>query len=98
MRRHFLLAAALLLMTGAAFAATQGGTMPVPLPLFPPNNWWNTDISAAPVDPSSNAFMATITTQMTNPTTHAIAGLHPDFGGDDSDNPRSTRSRLRRSR
>lgn len=47
--------------------------MPVPLPLFPPNNWWNTDISAAPVDDDSADYI-----QFIGPTT----GLHPDFGGD----------------
>lgn len=47
--------------------------MPVPLPLFPPNNWWNTDISAAPVDTNSANFITFI---------GATKGLHPDFGGD----------------
>jgi hypothetical protein len=27
---------------------------PPPLPVFPPDNWWNQDISAAPVDPGSS--------------------------------------------
>lgn len=56
-----------------AAAATQGTPLPVPLPLFPPNNWWNVDISAAPVDPNSSAYINFI-----GPTD----GLHPDFGGD----------------
>jgi hypothetical protein len=57
----------------SAFAATQGGVMPVPLPLFPPNNWWNTDVSAAPLDANSAGFITFI---------GATKGLHPDFGGD----------------
>ena len=47
--------------------------MPVPKPLFPANNWWNVDVSAAPLDPSSAAYITFI-----GPT----RGLHPDFGGD----------------
>ena len=36
---------------------------------FPPNNWWNTDISQYPLDPNSDAYIA------------ALPGnLHPDFG------------------
>ena len=33
-------------------------SLPGPLPLFPPTNWWNTEISAAPVDPGSDAFIS----------------------------------------
>ena len=47
-----------------------GGALP--LPLFPPDNWWNLDISAAPVDTGSAAFITFI-----GPTRR----LHPDFGG-----------------
>jgi hypothetical protein len=54
-------------------AATQGGAIPVPLPLFPPNNWWNVDVSNAPVDSNSASFISFIGT---------TRGLHPDFGGD----------------
>jgi hypothetical protein len=51
----------------------QGGPLPGPLPLFPPNNWWNLDISTAPVDPSSGNYITFI---------GATRKLHPDFGGD----------------
>lgn len=51
------------------------GTLPGPLPLFPPTNWWNTDISAAPVDPGSAAFIAFINNG-------GNRALHPDCGGD----------------
>jgi hypothetical protein len=58
-------------------AATQGGAIPVPLPLFPQNNWWNVDISAAPVDTNSASYIAVIG--------GAAQNAHPDFGGDDPD-------------
>ena len=51
------------------------GAPPAPLPLFPPDNWWNTDISAAPVDPNSASFIAFINNGGTR-------HLHPDFGGE----------------
>src|SRR5689334_18439017 len=57
----------------AAAAAQQGASLGVPQPLFPPNNWWNTDISSAPVDPSSAAYINFI---------GATDAMHPDFGGD----------------
>ena len=39
--------------------------------LFPADNWWNLDISRAPVDPGSAAFIAFM---------GPSKGLHPDFG------------------
>lgn len=54
----------------------QGAPIPVPLPLFPQNNWWNLDITNAPVDPSSSTYINFI-----GPT----KGMHPDFGGDAGD-------------
>ncbi|MGH9441228.1 MAG: hypothetical protein ACRD16_03025 [Thermoanaerobaculia bacterium] len=59
----------------AASGAVEGGAVPQPLPLFPPTNWWNLDISAAPVDPSSAAFISFLNNGGTR-------RLHPDFGGD----------------
>ena len=38
---------------------------------FPADNAWNTDVSAAPVDPNSDALIASI---------GLTTGLHPDFG------------------
>ncbi len=63
--------------------ATRGGPLPSPLPLFPSDNWWNVDISAAPLDPNSAAFITFI---KTHPTTGQIIArqLHPDFGGTES--------------
>src|SRR5262249_41621660 len=51
------------------------GQLPGPLPLFPADNWWNQDISAAPIDPRSAQFVAFIGTSRR---------LHPDFGGYES--------------
>ncbi|MBK6292998.1 MAG: hypothetical protein IPF55_00560 [Rhodoferax sp.] len=46
--------------------ASLNGALP-----FPASNAWNTDISGAPVDPNSNALIASI---------GLTRGLHPDFG------------------
>lgn len=62
-----------------AFAQTppqRGGELPQPLPLFPADNWWNADVTAAPVDARSASFIAFV---------GAAKGLHPDFGGDSGD-------------
>src|SRR5438874_13687175 len=65
-----------LLSAAQAFAAVEGGPIPVPLPLFPGNNWWNTDITAAPVDVNSANFI-----------THIVGTtrVHPDWGTDNPD-------------
>lgn len=49
--------------------AQPGGPLPV---LFPSDNWWNVDVSQAPVDPKSNAILDFI---------GRGTRLHPDFGG-----------------
>lgn len=56
-----------------AQAPERGGALPQPLPLFPPANWWNTDIREAPVDRDSAKFIADV---------GSSRGMHPDFGGD----------------
>ena len=62
--------------TAIIFAEAQlGGPLPGPLPLFPRSNWWNLDISAAPIDPGSDAFISFIGTGRS---------AHPDFGGEAS--------------
>jgi hypothetical protein len=73
-------AAALLLMLTFPLAAQveRGGALPGPLPLFPPDNWWNIDVSSAPVDPNSAAFINFIGTDRK---------LHPDLGGDAEPEP-----------
>ncbi|HEX4959486.1 MAG TPA: hypothetical protein VF173_01510 [Thermoanaerobaculia bacterium] len=65
------LALALGLLAAAALAQ-PGGPLPNPLPLFPADNWWNVDVSAAPVDPGSAGYIDFIGRGV---------GLHPDFGG-----------------
>jgi hypothetical protein len=42
--------------------------------VFPPDNPWNADVSSAPVDPNSAAYLARMNAATTN--------LHPDFGSD----------------
>jgi len=67
------LASALLLLVASSVSAQPNGPLPQPLPLFPADNWWNVDVSAAPLDPGSAGFIQ-----------HIGGGtpLHPDFGGD----------------
>jgi hypothetical protein len=55
----------------------RNGVLPGPLPLFPADNWWNQDISSAPVDARSAQFIAFVNNGGTR-------RLHPDFGGYES--------------
>ena len=78
MRSHAarLLAAALVVMTGVTMfgqssPATVGGVLP---PIFPADNWWNQDVSQAPLAAESAALIAFINNG-------GSRGLHPDFGG-----------------
>jgi hypothetical protein len=47
--------------------------------VFPATNWWNLDISSAPVDPSSDAYIDFVSGRTTAAST-AVRHLHPDFG------------------
>ncbi|MEX1246325.1 MAG: S-layer homology domain-containing protein [Thermoanaerobaculia bacterium] len=58
----------------ASMAPRLETSLPGPMPLFPPTNWWNTEISAAPVAPASGAFIGYVNTG-------GVKHLHPDFGG-----------------
>lgn len=60
--------------SNAAAAVQRNG--PLPSPLFPPSNWWNADISRAPVDRDSSAYIARI-----GPGDR----FHPNFGGNSPD-------------
>ncbi len=60
--------------------AERNGALPGPLPLFPADNWWNQDVSEAPVDPRSAQFVAFINAGTSSPPRR----LHPDFGGYES--------------
>jgi hypothetical protein len=55
-----------LTLASAVIGGSLGGTQ-----VFPLSNWWNLDISRAPVDPNSAAYVAFIGT---------TRRLHPDFG------------------
>ena len=61
-----------LLLCAASLPAQPGGPLPGPLPLFPSDNWWNVDVSQAPVDPNSSDFIDFL---------GGNTPLHPDFGG-----------------
>src|SRR5512146_3170437 len=60
-----------------ATVPVEGAPPPGPLPLFPADNWWNADVSAAPADPNSASYVAFINNGGTR-------RLHPDFGGEAS--------------
>ncbi len=70
-----LLAAPVALAQCPASVPVEGAAPPGPLPLFPPDNWWNLDISLAPVDTNSASYIAFINNGGTR-------RLHPDFGGE----------------
>ena len=64
------------MLSSAAQVPLRGGPLPAPLPLFPPDSWWNVDVRSAPADPNSAAFVNFI---------GPARGMHPDFGGDSGD-------------
>lgn len=70
MNKKTRLAGAAVLLLASASWAQPGG--PLPSPLLPSDNWWNVDISSAPVDPKSGQFLDFIGRD---------TPLHPDFGG-----------------
>jgi hypothetical protein len=72
------LALSLLSFTAAAQPPQPGGTLPAPLPLFPADNWWNVDVSSAPLDAGSAGYIHFIGDDVR---------LHPDFGGDADPSP-----------
>jgi len=79
--RRVLIAVSVALLSAAALipsamgAAVLGGPLQVPLPLFPATNWWNLDVSNAPVDTGSAALISFIDNG-------SPRKLHPDLGGD----------------
>ncbi len=72
------LLALLVLAPAASAQPVRGGPLPPPSPLFPPDNWWNVDVSGAPVDPNSAAYLGFI---------GLGDGIHPDWGGDSDPSP-----------
>ncbi len=69
-----LMIAVLLLSVGNPTPPTVGEC-----PVFPPDNAWNTDISAYPVDPRSDAYVASISADG-DEYLHADFGEDPDYG------------------
>lgn len=66
----------------AVLLAAPGPVLNEPLAgrqVFSAANWWNTDLSAAPVDPRSGALIDFISGR-TGTNTTAVRRLHPDFG------------------
>ena len=57
--------------------AQRNGALPAPLPLLPADNWWNQDVSQAPVDARSAQFITFVNNG-------GLRRLHPDFGGYES--------------
>jgi len=79
--RIFTASSALALAAAAGAAPPMAPRLEAGLPgptLTLPTNWWNTDVSAAPVDGNSAAFVAYIDNGSPRP-------LHPDFGGTQGD-------------
>jgi hypothetical protein len=72
----FALGFALTAAVAFAQAPQPPAPLPTPLPLFPPDNWWNVDVSGAPLDPNSSNFIGFIDNGKVVP-------VHPDFGGSD---------------
>src|SRR5437763_909334 len=73
--RAALLAVGLLrALAGVAAASTAPGPRVAGCPVFPASNAWNRDVSRAPVDPRSAAYIRSIDS-------HSNHFLHADFGG-----------------
>ncbi|HYK02113.1 MAG TPA: hypothetical protein VE974_10175 [Thermoanaerobaculia bacterium] len=81
LHRCALAVVSLLFVCSAALGATRGGPIPVRLPLFPQNNWWNLDVTNAPLDTNSAAFIQFINANSDEDGRQ----VHPDFGGDAGD-------------
>jgi hypothetical protein len=74
------LVAVLLAVAGTAVLSAATVLLePLSRPVFPSHNWWNLDVSAAPVDARSGALISWISGRTaSNPS--AVRRLHPDFG------------------
>jgi hypothetical protein len=82
MRLRFRIAATFVIAATAVLAAAAPPVINESLAarqVFPVSNWWNLDISQAPLDPRSAQLIGWISGRSaTNPT--AVRQLHPDFG------------------
>ncbi len=57
----------------AARGVEKAGPLPGPLPILPADNWWNADVSQAPLDPRSDDFITFV---------GRTRRLHPDWGAE----------------
>src|SRR5258706_15096865 len=65
-----------------ASVPVEGAPPPAPLPIFPPDNWWNLDISGAPVDTGSPRDIAFVNNGRTREPPPGIGGkAAPGSGG-----------------
>jgi hypothetical protein len=69
-----MLAAGVLLLAAPELTGPLAGRQ-----VFPPSNWWNLDVSRAPVDPGSASFIDFVSGR-TPATPTATRRVHPDFG------------------
>ena len=80
--RTKLVAAALLVAATTVVSAALPPALIGPLggrQVFPRSNWWNIDVSGAPVDPASAAYINFVSGRVGGNTT-ATRRVHPDFG------------------
>jgi hypothetical protein len=70
---YVLLFVFVLLIGGQTWGAEINGALPQPFPLFPADNWWNQDVSWAPLDRDTDWYISYINSPNTK-------RLHPDAG------------------
>ena len=73
-------ASTIVIVVCAAPAPAAAGPSIAGCPVFPADNPWNTDISTYPVDPRSDAYLASIAASGGNQFLHADFGSSPDYG------------------
>jgi len=73
-----ILTAAVVVSLSAALPPSLDGTLGG-RQLFPASNWWNLDISHAPIDPNSSAYISFVSGRSPSHPT-ATRQVHPDFG------------------
>src|ERR1700694_532404 len=76
------LAGVMLVASGAGGQAVLGGALPGSPPggLFPVDNWWSADVSSAPIDANSAAYIQFVN-NCANCCPSGGRRLHPGFGG-----------------
>ncbi len=79
MKRRLSAAVVVALVAVAGLSAATVLLEPLHRPVFPATNWWNQDLTGAPVDPRSAELIAWISNR-TSSNPGAVRRLHPDFG------------------